>query len=233
LAALAKNLQVFSQVTRRVPDRNPSLDVETLERIRQLTPPSFTPNSLGNLPHSLLEKAPNMLNVRNFCVAVCLSLTVVGVASAQQTANQTFDVTVPVSLSISAPTASVALTHDKSDNIQNFASQQWSVAGNNGTGVTVSFATATPFTHTANNTYKADARLALSLGTTTGSTFTVTTATDTSNFVANDNSASVAADSNGPGSAQMNLAVSFITGNFNTLAAGTYRTIVTGTIAAK
>jgi hypothetical protein len=172
-----------------------------------------------------------MLNIRNFCVAVCLSLTLAGVASAQ-TANQTYDVIVPVSLTITAPSATVSLTHDKSNLNQDFPSQAWSVSGNGSAGVAVTFATAAPFTHTTVSTAKADTRLALSVGTTTGSAFTVTTATDTSSFSTNDNIASVAANNTGPGTAQMNLAVSFVTGSFSNLIAGTYRTVVTGTIAA-
>jgi hypothetical protein len=172
-----------------------------------------------------------MLTARGLLVAIGFVLFGTTVSWAQ-TGNQTFDVTVPSTLSIAAPSATVVLTHNKANANQTFPTQAWNVVGNPPAGVAVTISTSTPFVHTTQATFKADARLALTLGATTGSTYAITTATDTTNFVGNDNTASVAVSSNGPGTARLNVVVSFVSNNFSVLAAGTYRTVITGTIAA-
>ncbi|MCU0713395.1 MAG: hypothetical protein MUC43_15145 [Pirellula sp.] len=150
-----------------------------------------------------------------------------------QTGSQGFSVSVPQSLSITAPTA-VSLTHDQSDNPQAFPEQAWVVRGNVRTGVTVTFATATPFVHTEDDTFKRNAKLELALGVRQGpATWRVDTLTDTTDFASNDNVAQVAASSNGVGRANLNLKVTFVTEDFSLFAAGNYVTTVTGTIAAK
>ena len=147
--------------------------------------------------------------------------------------TQSFKVVVPQSLSIVAP-AAVTLTHNETDNPQAFPAQSWVVKGNVLAGVNVSFATATPFVHSTDNTYKRNAKLDLALGTVQGpATWTVGTATDTTDYVANDGIAQVTASSNGVGRANFNLTVSFITEQYGVFAAGDYLTTVTGTIAAK
>jgi hypothetical protein len=172
-----------------------------------------------------------MLTLRSFCAVVFLLLSVPCFSWAQS-ANQGFDLTVPATLSIVAPTANVVLTHNKLNNNQNFPVQSWTIAGNSPAGVAVSFSTATPFVHATQNTFKADAKLTLAVGATSGGPFTITTATDTTNFATNDNVAAVVATSSGPVSGKLNLSVSFVSSDFGVLAAGTYRTTVTGTIAA-
>lgn len=147
--------------------------------------------------------------------------------------GQGFNVVVPQSLSITAPTA-VSLTHDQSDNPQAFPDQSWVVRGNVRNGVTVTFATSAPFVNLADDNFKRNAKLELAVGTTQGpATWQIDTATDTTDFAANDNVAQVAASSNGVGRANLNLKVTFVTEDFSLFAAGDYVTTVTGTIAAK
>jgi hypothetical protein len=164
------------------------------------------------------------------------AFAVIGLTSglrAATTATQNYTVNVPVSISITAPSAA-SLTHDETDNPQAFPAQTWTVRGNNSTGVTVTFATAQPFVHATNNTFKRNARLELALGTVQGpASWTVTTAADETNYTSNDNVAQVAAESNGVGRANFNLTVKFMTEEFGVFAAGAYSTTVTGTVTAK
>lgn len=153
-------------------------------------------------------------------------------ASANNNASQGFTVVVPQSISISAP-AAVSLTHDQTNNPQAFPAQPWVVRGNSRAGVNVSFATATPFVHVDDASFKRDARLSLAVGTVQGpATWTVNVNNDQTNYVNNDNSALVSATSNGVGRATFNLSVTFVTEEFGVFAAGDYLTTVVGTVAA-
>lgn len=169
-----------------------------------------------------------------------LRLTVVAVAScflagegfAQATDSQKFTVTVPTNISIVAP-VDAAITHDETNANQPFPSQAWQVVGNNLEGVSVSFSTASAFTHTTDPTYKQDARLGLGVTTTSGpGAWTVSQNQDTTDHVNNDGVATVTATSNGTASATFGLAVSFITGTYGSFPAGNYETTVTGTVTA-
>jgi hypothetical protein len=152
---------------------------------------------------------------------------------AADTGVQNFTVNVPASVSIVAP-AAVSLTHDQTDNPQAFPAQSWVVKGNTLAGVTVSFATAAPFVHATDPTYKRNARLELAIGTTQGpAVWQVTAAADETDYVGNDNVATVSAQSNGVGRANLDLTVKFITEEFGVFAAGAYSTTVTGTVAAR
>jgi hypothetical protein len=154
-------------------------------------------------------------------------------AFAQTTGTQNFTVTVPQSISITAPAAAV-ITHDETDAAQNFQPQTWVVRGNARNGVNVSFSTATPFVHSENDSFKRDARLTLALGTSQGpAVWALGTATDTTDFATGDGVATVSAGSNGVGRSNLNLSVSFLTQDFGVVAAGNYVTTVTGTIAPK
>lgn len=147
--------------------------------------------------------------------------------------SQNFTVNVPSSVSIVAP-AAVSLTHDQSDNPQAFPAQAWVVRGNTLAGVTVNFTTSQPFTHATDSSFKRNARLELALGAVQGpAAWQVITAADQTDYVANDNVADVSAQSNGVGRANLNLTVKFITEEFGVFAAGSYTTIVTGTVAAR
>jgi hypothetical protein len=159
----------------------------------------------------------------------CLSSTL----HAQTTGTQNFTVSVPSSISITAPTAA-SITHDQTDNPQAFPAQTWLVKGNNLAGVNVTFETGSAFVHATDNSFKRNAKLDLAVGTTQGpATWTVGTATDTTNYASNDGVAQVTASSNGVGRANLNLTVSFLTEEFGTFAAGNYVTTVTGTVAAR
>ncbi len=154
-------------------------------------------------------------------------------APVPRTATQTFTVTVPQNISISAP-AAVSLLHDETDNNQSFANQPWVVKGNIRNGVLVSFATGSAFVHTQDNTFQRNAKLDLGLGTTAGpAIWTITKATDQTDYATADGIATVEANSNGVGRASFNLGVSFITEEFGLFAAGDYVTTVTGTITAR
>ncbi|MFG0290213.1 MAG: hypothetical protein ACF8CQ_18685 [Rhodopirellula sp. JB044] len=168
-------------------------------------------------------------------VAVLTAVVACGVASnasAQVSDSQTFTVTVPSNLSITAP-VDAALTHDETDSNQAFPNQSWTVVGNSLSGVTVSFATGSAFVHTADPTYKRDAQLGLNVTTSSGpGTWTVNQATDVTDYVNSDNVATVTASSNGTSSATFALAVSFITDAYGSFPSGDYATTVTGTVTA-
>lgn len=154
-------------------------------------------------------------------------------AFAQSSGSQTFTVTVPQSISITAPSAAV-LTHDQTDAAQTFQPQTWVVRGNARNGVNVTFSTAQPFIHSEDNSFKRDARLTLALGTSQGpATWVLGTSTDTTDFGTGDGVATVTAGSNGVGRSNLSLTVAFLTQDYGLVAAGNYVTTVTGTIAAK
>lgn len=153
--------------------------------------------------------------------------------SGNLTGSQGFTVNVPQSISITAP-AAVTITHNQTNEPQAFPDQGWVVRGNVRSGVNVTFATATPFVHTVDGNFKRNAKLELVLGSKQGpATWTIDTASDTTNFANDDNVAQVVASSNGVGRANLNLKVTFVTEDFDDFAAGDYVTTVTGTIAAK
>jgi hypothetical protein len=153
-------------------------------------------------------------------------------AQAQTTDSQAFTVRVPQNISISAP-SDVLINHDLTNADQAFGAQAWDVRGNTPSGVTVNFSVTSPFTNQTNNTFKRDARLSLVKGTTTGTAnWTVTTATDQTNYTGSDNGATVTASSDGAGRANMLLTVTFVTGDIGSVLAGDYVTTVTGTVTA-
>ncbi len=167
-----------------------------------------------------------------YLVAALLTVSFASQAMAQTTGSQKFSVSVPTSITITPP-SDVSITHDESDNNQNFPAQQWIVRGNTLSGVTVSFATASAFVHATDSSFKRNAQLDLSVGSSQGpAAWTVTQATDVTDYVNNDGVASVQATSNGVGKATFNLAVKFITDNFGTFAAGNYESTITGTVTA-
>lgn len=151
-----------------------------------------------------------------------------------QTASQKFTVNVPANISITSP-SDVVITHDESDDDQAFAPQTWTVKGNTLAGVNVSFSTDQAFTHTTDSSFKRDAQLGLSLSSSNGpATWTIGTASDTTDYAnaTPDEVATVAASSDGVGSADFDLAVTFITDTFGSFASGAYETTVTGTVSS-
>lgn len=147
-------------------------------------------------------------------------------------ATQKFTVSVPSNISITPP-AAASITHNESDSNQAFPNQSWLVKGNVLNGVSVSFATGSAFVHKTDSSFKRNAKLDLSVGSTQGpATWSVSTASDTTDYANNDGVATVVASSTGVGRANMNLLVTFITDTFGTFAAGDYEMTVTGTVSS-
>lgn len=146
--------------------------------------------------------------------------------------SQSYLVKTPSRISIVAP-AKVVVTHDESNNDQDFPAQKWKVAGNVLEGVNVTFTTRRAFRNNADHTLKQDAKIALSVNSNTGpATWTVTQATDQTDHANDDERATVQASSNGVGAADFDLTVTFITGEFDTIASGNYTTKIVGTVSA-
>ena len=171
------------------------------------------------------------MNIK-YSLAALMVLALSTTAQGQTTGSQKFTVLVPTGISITPP-ANVSITHDETEADQSFVPQQWIVRGNSLSGVNVSLSTTKAFTHTTDNTAKRNATIGLSVNSTVGAAaWTVTQATDTTDYAANDEVATVAASSDGFGRATLDVAVSFITDGFGTFPAGEYETIVTGTVSA-
>lgn len=171
-----------------------------------------------------------------YAIAALLLASSASTAMAATTGSQKFKVTVPSSISIIAP-ENVSLTHSETENNPNFGDQSWTVKGNTLAGVNVSLVAGSPFQHTTDTGSKRNASLGLTFGTLTGPTATVWTLTsgsDATDYAAATpkNTATVQATSNGVGTAELKLSVTFVTDGFGTFAAGTYETTVTGTVAS-
>lgn len=166
-------------------------------------------------------------------IKVAIAFAILPAASVlAQTGSQKFTVVVPTNISITPP-ADVTLTHDETDNDQAFPVQQWEVFGNNQSGVSVNFTTNTPFIHTVDPSFERDAQLGLALNSNNGpATWTITQASDATDFGQSDTDATVAATSNGVGRANFDLSVTFVTDSFGTFAAGNYEMTVVGTVSA-
>ncbi|TWU61918.1 hypothetical protein [Crateriforma conspicua] len=165
-------------------------------------------------------------------VAALIVVASMTTANAQTSDTQKFTVTVPSSIAIIAPD-NVNLIHDESENDQSFLPQSWIVKGNSSAGVTATFATAAAFTHTNTPSEKRDVALGLAVGSSIGgATWTVAQSSDQTDYVNNDEVATVQVSSDGFGTANMDLSVTFITDGFGTFLAGDYETIVTGTITS-
>jgi len=149
--------------------------------------------------------------------------------------SQSNTVTVSPVLTLTAP-AAASITHDGEDTNQAFTAASWGIESNNAAGATVTFAVSDVFVHSVANSYKADVKLDLALSTSdSGSGWTVTTATDTTDYAAAtaDLAASVVASSTAAGDAALDLSVTFVSSDHSLLAAGDYAVTVTGTLTAK
>ena len=165
-------------------------------------------------------------------VSAFVAMFAVASVAMAQSDSQKFTVAVPASLTITAPTDAV-LTHDESDNNQAFPAQQWVVRGNTLSGVSVSFSTAQAFTNTTDASFKRDVSLGLAVSSSTGpAAWSVSQASDTTDYAGSDEVATVAASSDGVGRATFDLSVSFVTDSFGTFAEGNYETTVVGTLTA-
>jgi hypothetical protein len=152
---------------------------------------------------------------------------------ADTNATQGFRVIVPTTISITAPPTTAVITHDLSDNNQPFPDQNWVVRGNIPNGVNVTFSTGSAFVNTLDVTAKRNVQLGLGIAATQGpGSWVVSPATDTTNYLVNDEIAQVGASSNGSGSANFNVSVTFVTEDFDLFTAGNYEVTVFGTVAA-
>jgi len=154
-------------------------------------------------------------------------------AHAQVNDNQGFSITVPSRLSITAPSASVSETHGGTAADHAFTTQQWAVKANARNGATVVFSTDQAFTHEEQSDIKRDAKLDLSIASSSGpASWTLAVASDQTDHAASDEVATVQAGSTRPGKAAFDLTVTFLTGDIETLAEGDYDLTITGTLTA-
>lgn len=112
------------------------------------------------------------------------------------------------------------------------AAERWIIECNDANGGTVSFSTANVFVNQTNVAYRADVTLGLALGTNVEGDWSVTTASDTTNYAIADLVASVAASSTQPADVELDLTVTFENTNSSLLADGNYECVVTGTVTA-
>ncbi len=152
---------------------------------------------------------------------------------ADTNASQGFRVIVPTTISITAPPTTAVITHDRSDNNQPFPAQNWIVRGNVPNGVNVTFSTGSAFVNTIDPSSKRNVQLGLGIDSTQGpGSWRISQATDTTNYLLADEIAQVTAASNGSGSANFNVSVTFVTEDFDLFTAGNYEVTVFGTVAA-
>ncbi len=176
------------------------------------------------------------MTLRRLIVVVLLTLVVFFSSDVARSAgdSQRFRVQVPVRLSIAAPLADQIRGYPGSGSANVvFASQTWQAKSNASLGANVILETATAFRHVTTTSSKRNARLDLSLvGSTGPATWTVNTATATTNYAAGNENARVRLSSNGTGGATFQLVVTFVTGAPGSLQEGDYTTTVVGTITA-
>ena len=163
-----------------------------------------------------------------------LALMVLSAGLMAATATQTFTITIPSVLTITAPSAATK-THDGTDANQVFPAAAWLITQNQIAGATCSFSVSAPFVNGSSALKKRDCKLSLALGTVEAAAgWTVTVANDQTDYanIIPDNSATVTALSTGAGIATLNLTVTFLDTDYSTIPAGAYSTTVTGTLTA-
>ncbi len=147
--------------------------------------------------------------------------------------SQRFVVTVPGRVSIVAPAIGPVRTYVLGNANLAFPHQNWQVRGNVPTGTTVVLQTLTSFHNTTNPASRRDGRLAVRVSSQSGpATWTVTRATDTTDYLAGDEDAMVQVVSDKTGEAQLGLSVTFLTGIGTDLEEGDYTLTVVGTITS-
>ncbi len=100
----------------------------------------------------------------------------------------------PTTISITAPPSTQVISHDQTDNNQSFPVQTWTVKGNLPGGVNVAFSTASAFVNVTDNSARRNVQLGLALKGAQGpAVWTVTQATDSTNYLGNDEIAQVTA----------------------------------------
>lgn len=194
---------------------------------RNKTHPSDFPSPAGHF---------TTMTLRRLIVVVLLALMafISGDAVRSATDSQQFRVNIPVRLSIIAPPTDQIRGYPGSGSANVlFAPQTWRARSNAALGANVILETATAFRHVTTTSSKRNAHLDLILvGSTGPATWTVNTATDTTNYAAGNEQARVRMSSNGAGAATFRLLVTFVTGAPGSLQEGDYTTTVVGTITA-
>ena len=123
-------------------------------------------------------------------------------------------------------------THPMTAGNVSFNNQLWSARTSSATGSTVTFSSDHAFHNQSDVNYKRDARLQLTrIVGTSSSGWQFDTVTDTTNYAAADETATVQVSCRRPGNATIWLNVSFLTGNLATLKGGQYQMTVVGTIS--
>ncbi|MEQ8209340.1 MAG: hypothetical protein RH917_05865 [Lacipirellulaceae bacterium] len=171
-----------------------------------------------------------------FLIVAAVSVWPTNTLRADTTATTEFCVTVGTALSVIAPVATVPLTHDGLSGIKEFAPAVMTVISNDVDGATCTFETTTAMVHQTLPLEKRDIGLSLAVLTTDpAAAWAVTAATDQTDFgnLIPDETATVVAESTGPGNATLALVISFITGDESTLIPGDYCATITATITAK
>jgi hypothetical protein len=150
-------------------------------------------------------------------------------AQAVDSDSQFFIVEVAPVIAISAPAFPAIIAHDTTDTNQAFATQTWSAITNNTTGATINWVI-TPF---ANGLTQRNARLTAGVASSDASAaWAMTTATDDTDYLSATPNGLVSAASEGPGAGTFGLNVVFLDSDYSQLPAGTYTSLVTGTITA-
>ncbi len=134
---------------------------------------------------------------------------------------------------IRAPNTDASIKHDETNGDQVFRPQRWWVVSGRRRGATVTFATDQAFTHVQDASYKRDAHLDLRIGSSSRSArWRVTVASDQTNHATSDENAIVQAECDRAGWARLDLTVTFVTDDQDSLAQGDYILNVTGTVTA-
>jgi len=179
-----------------------------------------------------------MLNCKLFYVALAAVLLTSAdrAAMAQSTSQGIFCITVSEAIGIVGPTAPVAIYHDGTINANVFPPATWSCIANDADGSVATFTTLTGMVNSAQPLIARDCKLDLTVTSAdAGSGWTTTVASDQTDITAviPDLSATVQAESTGPGNATLDLTVSFLTGDLSTLSPGIYCATVVATITSK
>lgn len=151
-------------------------------------------------------------------------------AQSTDTDSQTFTVVVGDAIDISAP-AGVSLPHPLTDVDLPFAQQAWNVYTSNSTGADVVLNMGR-FVNTSNLTYFREGQLDLAVLSSDATANWVPGGT-VSDDTTTSGTATVDCSSSGPGTGQLGVSVTFLTGDASTMASGDYVATVVGTITNK
>lgn len=148
-----------------------------------------------------------------------------------QTQQQTFKISLPGIVSITAENDLAEITHDLRERDQRFPSQRWSVTSQNSLGAVVTLQTNQAFTNTSDSTAKRDVQISLNIR--NGPRWRVSQRRDETDYKSGDEIAIVRAESDRAGDANFNLRVIFREESVDDLMDGDYELTVIGTISPK